>query len=1347
MAVTAKTLLPRSALNPVKAKSGNRQFSAVHSEQSAGLSPGLSRAIGNRQFQKASGNPCSAVQRKAVNSRKATNEQHEHEADRLAKSMVRKQPAKVTRFINGGFIQAKADHHSTRKQGVASRTFTNGGGRALPVSLQQQFSESLGENLNHVRIHTDGRAARSSAEISARAFTHGNDIYFAQGQYNPNTQQGQELLAHEVVHTVQQKSDSVIQRDKDPTREDVLEVMNDIEEGENIHELAQNEEFRVEIKEVFEDLGIPFEAAKRLFLEYKHEYDREITEAVNSAKQVDLNKITDAYKTIRRDLVTEFETTRNNIRQEMENQKRAGNDLTYLDLQMDWVNALESRNLHEAYLQVDAHFHDGPTVKRGDIFSLLAELPYPDNFDHDKARRVIDDVNAAVGDHRAAAELINPAKVSIWFWVKVLFTPLTDKQETEKAVERIENKTGEEVSEETQKKLEGMTQEDRQLFVEYVSQKKAQGSGDSTEKMLEKFRKLTDLQKKILEANRLLNKKKKGSTEGDIQLTTADVSGIIAGPQAMQGIQGRLDLAKQAAAEYNAKISGGGKKVDVGFSLLDKLLSSFQTEMVMFKGLLRGASTRYPELKTFEGDILDLIEKLFEALAKQMREDLALDFLLAPIPGAWIYRLKRKVEKIMRFVDALRSVVSIKDTVNEIVQRAQQAKTDIKMIEAKLAELEQLGDEEEIEELVFQLIDRYSLMDYIILPEFEGLSDAEIHQEIMKIIRDIPAGLNAFTDMYQIYHSMPDSPSAEELSMLGVTSVIAGALLSPMVKYLTLKTLEKAKAAISNFDRSIMDRFLQGRRNRRGGRRPKSNKEDINKQKDKTQKKMASANPNNFDYKARDVKGVIEKQYKPLLEGKLNDPANSLGNKAWTEEYFKDFIKAEVKKLNQQRGRYTIHTKLKKKKAADPDQYGNAPMLPISLNKGVSFNTRRKPWRAFLKIQKIVRTGTVEITTTPANFEELEYSHFGAGAGIAYAEANMTGEHKQLKKEAIEDWFAGKISSKHGASKKRKRYEFTYEVDPATAAVLKSDDKKHLRMPDDETKPGPLKIDSGYVKHGLDSTLYTKFLGKRLSGAVLSRITALTASNMGPLLPPGYYAKKEKGAVKIKIKHGSGLTTKLYWDGGLLTDIAPSETPLDRRTIRSGDFKEHNLNTAEIDQMIDNMFEKDSAGAVKTPEVFDSATYKNQGSASKPLNTRQRWRDYINSKPDLKKRPTEIRTNLGYTVNKKRGSLSSKYLPELKDDDDKGHLVAARFNGPDDLFNLVPMNSDFNQKGAWQRIEREMAQTYIGNASIRGGYVNLYIKLHYPNNVRRPDFIDVTWKQMKGGVAARTGGGTGLVNP
>lgn len=79
-----------------------------------------------------------------------------------------------------------------------------GAGRPLPDPVRQDMETAFGRNFSHVRIHDGPRAAASAEGIGAHAYTVGNHIAFNRGQYQPGTESGRFLLAHELAHTVQQ---------------------------------------------------------------------------------------------------------------------------------------------------------------------------------------------------------------------------------------------------------------------------------------------------------------------------------------------------------------------------------------------------------------------------------------------------------------------------------------------------------------------------------------------------------------------------------------------------------------------------------------------------------------------------------------------------------------------------------------------------------------------------------------------------------------------------------------------------------------------------------------------------------------------------------------------------------------------------------------------------------------------------------------------------------------------------------------------------------------------------------------------------------------------------------------
>ncbi len=80
----------------------------------------------------------------------------------------------------------------------------NSPGQPLDVSTRAFMQPRFGRDFGDVRIHTGTKASESAQAVSALAYTVGQDVVFAAGQYNPATQEGRHLLAHELTHTVQQ---------------------------------------------------------------------------------------------------------------------------------------------------------------------------------------------------------------------------------------------------------------------------------------------------------------------------------------------------------------------------------------------------------------------------------------------------------------------------------------------------------------------------------------------------------------------------------------------------------------------------------------------------------------------------------------------------------------------------------------------------------------------------------------------------------------------------------------------------------------------------------------------------------------------------------------------------------------------------------------------------------------------------------------------------------------------------------------------------------------------------------------------------------------------------------------
>jgi hypothetical protein len=84
-----------------------------------------------------------------------------------------------------------------------------GGGQAIDTGVQTRMADATGHDFSGVKVHTDSDSNALNEQLGAKAFTTGQDIFFRSGAYNPGSSGGQELLAHELTHVVQQGTGQV----------------------------------------------------------------------------------------------------------------------------------------------------------------------------------------------------------------------------------------------------------------------------------------------------------------------------------------------------------------------------------------------------------------------------------------------------------------------------------------------------------------------------------------------------------------------------------------------------------------------------------------------------------------------------------------------------------------------------------------------------------------------------------------------------------------------------------------------------------------------------------------------------------------------------------------------------------------------------------------------------------------------------------------------------------------------------------------------------------------------------------------------------------------------------------
>lgn len=83
------------------------------------------------------------------------------------------------------------------------------GGSPLQTDVRADMEGRFGHDFGDVRVHTDGVAHESAKSVNAQAYTVGSNIVFQRDKYDPGSESGKHMLAHELTHVVQQRSGPV----------------------------------------------------------------------------------------------------------------------------------------------------------------------------------------------------------------------------------------------------------------------------------------------------------------------------------------------------------------------------------------------------------------------------------------------------------------------------------------------------------------------------------------------------------------------------------------------------------------------------------------------------------------------------------------------------------------------------------------------------------------------------------------------------------------------------------------------------------------------------------------------------------------------------------------------------------------------------------------------------------------------------------------------------------------------------------------------------------------------------------------------------------------------------------
>ena len=138
------------------------------------------------------------------------NDKYEQEADRVVDQVMAMPDPRVQRQSEAveEEEQLQTQHHPGSSPTVSSEIESGiqslrGGGQPLRETSRAFFEVRFGLDFSNVRFHASGNANRLARSVNARAFTAGKNIVFGPGEYQPGSEEGKRLMAHELTHTVQ----------------------------------------------------------------------------------------------------------------------------------------------------------------------------------------------------------------------------------------------------------------------------------------------------------------------------------------------------------------------------------------------------------------------------------------------------------------------------------------------------------------------------------------------------------------------------------------------------------------------------------------------------------------------------------------------------------------------------------------------------------------------------------------------------------------------------------------------------------------------------------------------------------------------------------------------------------------------------------------------------------------------------------------------------------------------------------------------------------------------------------------------------------------------------------------
>jgi len=141
----------------------------------------------------------------------ASNDPLEAEADRMAAAALASSSTVLGSAAARG-VQRTAAGNAVPEVGAplsVERVLASTGAPLAPP-LRDDMERRFGHSFASVRVHSDSASSASAEEIRAEAYTVGHHIVFRDGRFQPGTDRGRSLLAHELAHVVQQSGEGAI---------------------------------------------------------------------------------------------------------------------------------------------------------------------------------------------------------------------------------------------------------------------------------------------------------------------------------------------------------------------------------------------------------------------------------------------------------------------------------------------------------------------------------------------------------------------------------------------------------------------------------------------------------------------------------------------------------------------------------------------------------------------------------------------------------------------------------------------------------------------------------------------------------------------------------------------------------------------------------------------------------------------------------------------------------------------------------------------------------------------------------------------------------------------------------